>query len=102
MNGKPALIAVVSTVLVLTGCSRVVDGQLAMTVEPISSDLTCGEFMDLSDTERTKAISQVIADDPDKSPITSRPMVLVALATVLCERMPQVKVKQLVMGMRVG
>ncbi|MBI3217837.1 MAG: hypothetical protein HYZ38_28880 [Mycobacterium sp.] len=95
---KPVLrvvAAVLAALCVLTGCSRVVSGQVAMTVEALPTNITCGEFVELSDTERIKAVNQIISDSPDNGPIASRPTVLVALAGVLCEQMPRVPLKDL-------
>jgi hypothetical protein len=81
-----------SAAAVLSGCAQTTPGQVAMTTEPMSPDMTCAEFMALSDKDRLDFTREAM-DTKDTS--LGRPVILSAVAMVLCQRTPDTPVKDI-------
>jgi hypothetical protein len=93
--------ATVVTLATLTGCSKVVDGQLSTQIEGLSTDISCSEFTTLSDSERLQVVTQILEETSPSEKSTQRPFVMVTLAGVLCQGMPDMQLKALLGRMRV-
>ncbi|WP_099024578.1 hypothetical protein [Mycolicibacterium palauense] len=94
-----AAAAALSLACLVAGCSRSIEGQVAQTTEPVSADVTCSEFVALSDKDRVEVISKIMNGDEPSRP-SEQPFFLVALAGVLCERAPDAKVKDILVRLR--
>jgi hypothetical protein len=77
---------------VLSGCAQSTPGQVAMTTEPMSPDMTCDEYMQLSDKDRLE-FTRDLLDGEDSS--MGRPVILSAIAMMLCRRTPTTPVKDI-------
>ncbi len=86
-----------SAAAVLSGCAQTTPGQVAMTTEPMSPDMSCADFTALSDRDRLKFTKEVLGAD---SSSVSQPVILSALVTVLCQRAPDTPVKDLLIKLR--
>ncbi|CAJ1494787.1 hypothetical protein [[Mycobacterium] burgundiense] len=76
----------------LAGCTQTTPGQLAMTIEPVSPDITCSEFGILSASDQLTVVNEILGAAPDKPTYF-----LVAIAVLLCERAPEKPVKQVLL-----
>jgi hypothetical protein len=92
--------AALVTLSVLTGCSKVVDGTLSMKTEGLSTDISCADFIALGENERVKVVTQIL-QETHNSTSAQRPFVMVTLAGVLCQGMPDMQLKTLLSRMRV-
>jgi len=95
--------AALVTLAALTGCSKVVDGTLSSQIEGLSTDMTCKEFNALGENERLKVVTQILQETQPGTgtQTTQRPFVLVTLAGVLCQGMPDMQLKALLSRMRI-
>jgi hypothetical protein len=96
-----ALATILVAVATLTGCSKVIDGQLSMQLEKVSTDLSCREFTALGDNERLQVVTAILDEKPQSGNTAQRPFVMVTLAGVLCQGMPDMQLKALIGRMRV-
>ncbi len=103
-RGRRAAALATATLVTLglaTGCSKVIDGQLSMQTEGLSTDISCREFTALSEHERLKIVSEILDDGSESESNDQRPFVMVTLAGVLCQGMPDMQLKTLLGRMRV-
>ena len=104
VRGKRAAALAAATLVtlgLLTGCSKVIDGQLSMQTEGLSTDITCREFTALGERERLEVISQILGATSQPGKTDQRPFVMATLAGVLCQGMPDMQLKTLLGRMRV-
>lgn len=95
---KPRIRAAAAVLVIacaLTGCTRVTSGQLSMTTEALSADITCGEFTDLSEADRATVINQIMKENTDRHTPQQAAMLLV-VANLLCKGMPDRPLKDLI------
>ena len=97
---KRAMAAALAAACLLAGCARTTPGQVAMTTEPVSPDLTCGEFDALRDTDRVKVVGQILAKESGETS-DSQAFLLSALAGILCKTVPQAPLKDVIGRMKV-
>lgn len=93
--------ATLVTLALLTGCTKVVDGQLSMQIEGLSTDISCREFNALSEHERLKIVSEILDEESEPGSDLQPAFVMVTLAGVLCQGMPDMQLKTLLGRMRV-
>jgi hypothetical protein len=92
-------VAALAALVLLVGCGRTTAGQVAMTTEPLSPDLTCGEFVSLSDSDRVDVVKAILGERAGTAQ-ESQAFVLSALAGVLCRGVPDTPVKKIVLRMK--
>lgn len=97
---KRAAAAALAAACLLAGCAKTTPGQVAMTTEPLSPDLTCGEFITLSDTDRVKVVGQILNKQSGESS-ENQAFLLSALAGILCKNVPQAPLKDILSRMKV-
>ncbi len=97
---KRAVAAALVAAAVLSGCARTTGGQVAMTTEPLSPDITCAEFITLSESDRLKVVSEIAGKQGQKSP-ESQAFLLSALAGILCKGVPDAPLKEVLGRMKV-
>ncbi len=93
-------VAALAALLLLAGCARTTTGQVAMTTEPLSPDLTCGEFVSLGDSDRVDVVKAILDERAGKAQDNNQAFVLSALAGVLCRGVPDTPVKKIVLRMK--
>ncbi|GEM_PF-2807711 len=98
---KRAAAATLVLAAVLSGCGRTTGGQVAMTTEPLSPDITCAEFALLSDSDRIKVVGEITSKQGQSAP-ESQAFLLSALAGILCKGAPDAPLKQVLGRMKVG
>lgn len=80
---------------VLSGCTHTVDGVVAQTIEPVSTEgMTCADYTALGDRDRLTVIEEITAGEK-----TSRPAFVVGLAQVICQMVPDADLKQILTGL---
>ncbi|HEY5844696.1 MAG TPA: hypothetical protein VIU87_25110 [Mycobacterium sp.] len=99
-GAKRAAAVALATLCLLTGCARTTAGQVAMTTEPLSPDLTCGEFITLGDGDRIKVVNEILAKQGGQSS-DSQAFLLSALAGILCKGTPEAPLKDILVRMKV-
>lgn len=97
---KRAAAGALATLCLLTGCARTTAGQVAMTTEPLSPNLTCAEFVTLSDGDRVKVVGDILTKQGSRSS-DSQAFLLSALAGILCRGAPETPLKDVLMRMKV-
>lgn len=97
---KRAAVATLVVAAVLSGCARTTGGQVAMTTEPLSPDITCAEFVTLSDSDRIKVVGEITSKQGQGAP-ESQAFLLSALAGILCKGAPDAPLKQVLGRMKV-
>ena len=91
---KRAVAAALVAALLLSGCGRTTAGQVAMTTEPLSPDLTCAEFVTLSDADRVKVVTEIVGKQ-------GQGFLLSALAGILCKGVPESPLKDVLGRLKV-
>lgn len=97
---KRAAAAALVAALLLSGCGRTTAGQVAMTTEPLSPDLTCAEFVTLSDADRVKVVTEIVGKQGQQTPQTQG-FLLSALAGILCKGVPESPLKDVLGRLKV-
>jgi hypothetical protein len=109
LGKRAAALATAALVMLtmLTGCSKVIDGQMSTHIEGLSTDISCKEFIALGENDRLKVITQILEETPEpgnsgkSGKADQRSFVMVTLAGVLCQGMPELQLKALIGRMRV-
>lgn len=97
---KRSAAVALATLCLLTGCTRTTAGQVAMTIEPLSPEITCGEFIRLTDKDRVKVVDEILAQQGGQG-ARGRAFVLSALAGMVCGATPDAPVKDVLGRMKV-
>lgn len=95
---KPAVAAAtaaLAVVCVLTGCTRTTGGQLSMTTEALSADITCRQFIELPEKDRAAVINQIM-DEKSERHTSQQAAMLLVVANLLCQGMPDRQLKDLI------
>lgn len=95
-----AAAATLVAAVLLSGCARTTGGQVAMTTEPLSPDMTCAEFVTLSDRDRIKVVSEITGKQGQQAS-KGQALLLSALAGMLCNGAPDAPLKQVLGRMKV-
>lgn len=85
------------TAVALSGCAQSTPGQVAMTTEPMSPDMTCDEYMQLSDKDRLEFTQDLLGAEDGSM---GRPVIMSAIAMLLCKRTPTTPVKDILVRVR--
>jgi hypothetical protein len=91
---RTAVMAACAAAMVLTGCTRVIEGELSPNLEPLTAEgMTCREFSELSEVDRAEVVREVLEGNT-----TQRPLVVAGLAFIVCKMAPDASVEQVVRG----
>lgn len=99
LGARRATVAALACLLLLTGCGRTVAGEVAMTTEPLSPDMSCAEFIALGDGDRIKVVNEALGGQGSGS--EGQAFLLSALAGVLCKGTPETPLKDILSRMKV-
>ena len=99
-GAKRAAAVALAALCLLTGCGRTTAGQVAMTTEPLSPDLTCGEFITLGDGDRIKVVNEILAKQGGQSS-DSQAFLLSALPASSARATPEAPLKDILVRMKV-
>lgn len=100
-GAKRGLAAALAAACLLAGCARTTPGQVAMTTEPLSPEMTCGEFVVLSDRDRIEIVGQILEKQSRKANKTQT-ILLSALASLMCKATPEVPLSDVLNRMKVN
>jgi hypothetical protein len=91
---KSLVVAMLAVTCVLTGCTKTTAGVVAQTTEPVSVEgLTCQDFNTLGERDRAAVVDEILADKN-----VDRPALLVGLAQVICQAIPQADLEDVLIG----
>lgn len=97
---KRAAAATLVAAVLLSGCARTTPGQVAMTTEPLSPEMTCSEFVVLGDKDRVEVVREIVGKQGQKTP-EGQAFLLSALATILCKSSPDATLKDVLGRMKI-